>query len=491
MVKLTPIERAIALVAPRWAVRRFLDRASLANLSRAYDGAGRGRATDGWRTSNASADTEIGLAADTLRARSRDLVRNNPTAANAVQVLVSSLVGTGIIPRAATGNADLDARIDDLWAAFAARADYHGLTDFYGLQSLAVREMIEAGEVLALQRFERRGRRGRVPLQIEIKEADHLDSTKLSATRRDGIQYDTTGRREGYWLYPQHPGDPTFNTAPSVLVPADRVLHMFERQRVQNRGVPWAAPVLRALRDFDDWHEAERTRKKTEACLVGVVLGADPDTASVAPMITRADGTQVESFEPGMIAYSKDAGGIEFNQPTAVGGVYEWSRVQWHIIAQGFRIPYALLTTDLSQTNFSSSRVGLNEFRRMIEAIQWQIIIPMFCQPVWNWFIDMLRVNGDLPVNGPDIAVEWATPAFESVNPLQDAQADRLEVRSGFATTAQKIARRGYDPRKQLAEQKQFNDEADRLGLIFDTDPRKVAQSGIIQTTGPDGQGSA
>jgi capsid protein len=48
-----------------------------------------------------------------------------------------------------------------------------------------------------------------------------------------------------------------------VRIPADRVAHLFERQRVQSRGVPWGTPAMAALRDVDDWQRAELVRKKT------------------------------------------------------------------------------------------------------------------------------------------------------------------------------------------------------------------------------------
>ena len=39
----------------------------------------------------------------------------------------------------------------------------------------------------------------------------------------------------------------------------------------QVRGVLWLAPVMLALCDLDDYRDAERMRKKTEACLAGIV----------------------------------------------------------------------------------------------------------------------------------------------------------------------------------------------------------------------------
>lgn len=501
-IRMTALDRAIASVSPTLGARRVAARAALDNLERAYDGAARSRRTEGWQAANASADAEVAAGADLLRARMRDLVRNNPMAAKAVQVLVSNMVGAGIRPRAASGNEAVDQEADRLWARWRRECDADGHTDFHGLTGLAVREMIEGGDVFALRRRIRRRRDDEVPLRIELKEADHLDTARTAISRgtagnwiKDGIEYDPQGRRVAYWLFPDHPGDTTpalTRRLESRRVAAEGVAHLFERQRVQSRGVPWGAPVMRAIRDVDDWQHAEIVRKRTEACLVGIVVGADDDQQGIAPAVKDAEGNPVEQFEPGMISYARGAKSIEFNQPSATPGVYEWHRVQLHIIAAGFRVPYELMTGDLSQVNFSSSRVGLNEFRRMVEAMQRQVIIPMFCERIWQWFCEAAWTAGLLPV--PDIPVEWGTPAFESVNPLQDAQTDLLEVRAGFATLSQKIAQRGHDPAAQLAEHAADLRRLDEGGLIFDSDPRRVAKAGTAHSTPPgdeDGAGAS
>ena len=112
-------DHAIATVAPRMAARRVLARQAFETLTRGYDGAARGRRTEGWRAPGSSADTEIGMAGALLRDRMRDLVRNNPHAAKAVAVLVNNIVGAGIMPRAASGD-------DKLWTARSMRSSNAG-----------------------------------------------------------------------------------------------------------------------------------------------------------------------------------------------------------------------------------------------------------------------------------------------------------------------------------------------------------------------------
>lgn len=495
------IDAVVSAFSPSLAGRRYAARISIENMRRSYDSASKGRGTAGWSTGGSSADAEIAAAGGILRERMRDLVRNDPLAAQAVQVLVNNIVGPGIRPRAKTSNKRLNKKIDALWAEFSRTCDWHGRTDVYGMQALAVREMVEGGEVLAIQRYTRKTTGNMVPLKIELREGDHLDDFKRSdgangARISQGIEYGDDGQRTAYWMFPDHPGGTHIGYSRryvSERVSADKVAHLFERQRVQNRGVPWGVAAMRGLRDFGDWHRAELVRKKTEACMVGIVVADDSNGQSVAPSVKGSDGKTIETFEPGMIAYANNAKEVHFNQPAATANVQEWSRVQMLTIAAGFRVPYALMTGDLSLANFSSNRAGLNEFRRMVDQLQWHCVIPMFCQPTWDWFILAAQTAGQLPVDLGQVPVEWAPPRFESVNPLQDVNADMLEVRAGFATRSQKIAQRGYDPVEVLDEWTADAEAADAANLIFDSDPRKVSKGGNVQPdqqttdTPPDG----
>jgi lambda family phage portal protein len=191
----------------------MLARQAFETLTRGYDGAARGRRTEGWRAPGTSADTEIGVAGALLRDRMRDLVRNNPHAAKAVAVLVNNIVGAGIMPRAASGNDKLDRKVDALFELGGRRrCDADGQLDFYGLQTLICREMVEAGEVLVRRRLrDARATALPVPLQVQVLEADFLDATKsgaLGAGRlMQGIEFDPVGKRRAYWLHAEHPGD--------------------------------------------------------------------------------------------------------------------------------------------------------------------------------------------------------------------------------------------------------------------------------------------
>jgi lambda family phage portal protein len=481
------LDRAIGYVAPRVALKRVRARAAL-DASRVYAGAALGRHTDGWRAGSTSADQEIEAAGPRLRDRHRDLVRNNPHAASAVSSWVTNLVGEGITPRCQ------DKRVLDLFNAWAKRCDADGQLDFYGLQVLAVRQMVEAGEVLVRRRRRRKEDGLPVPLQLQVLESDHLDSLKTATLASGnrvtlGVETDAIGRRVAYWLFPEHPGSlapsPVSRTVTSTPIAAVDVIHLYEGQRKQTRGVAWGAAVIRKLRDLDDYDFAEGIRKKTESAYVGALLVEDDNDDGIAPRFTDVNGKAVEQLEPGLLLLARGGKDLKFNAPAAVSGYAEYYTVSLRTIAAGYRLPYELVSGDLSRVNYSSIRAGMLEFRRLVRMMQWQLVIPTFCQRVWDWFCETAFLAG--LIESPDVPVEWDTPRFEWVDPLKDVQADIAAVRAGIRSMPEVIAERGRNPDDVIAEAAEFNAKADAAGLVLDTDPRKVAGTGALQAAKPDG----
>ena len=478
------LDQAIGAVAPGVALRRARQRRALDVVRRAYEGARVGRRTEGWHAVGTGANAEIAPALARLRNRSRDLVRNNPYAAKAVHALVSNMVGTGIVPRARAQNARAARQADRLWLAFAGACDADGQTDFSGLQALIARAMAESGECLVRFRDRRVEDGLPVPLQLQVLEPDHLDAGRNESLADggfvlQGVEFDPLGRRRAYWLFPVHPGEAGMMARGALVsrpVPARQVLHLFERLRPgQVRGVPWFAPAILKLRDLDEYDDAELVRKKIEACFAAFVTGVE-DEATLGKEEIRTGGQRVESFEPGMIEYLEPGKDVKFAAPSTSGGYADYMRIQLHAVAAGVGLTYELLTGDLSQVNYSSIRAGLIEFRRRMEALQWQLLVPGLCRPVWQRFVTTAQAAGTLPAG--TIEAEWTAPRFEAVDPLKDIQADVLAVRAGVMTLKEAIARQGYDPAQVLAEIAATNTELDAAGIVLDTDPRRATRTG-------------
>jgi len=468
-------------------VRRDLEK-------RWYDGARTSRDTWGWMAGSTSADAEVYGGFVNLRNRSRDLVRNNGFASKALRVLTDNAVGTGIVAMSRSGNKRLDARVNELWKRFVDECDFGSQLDLYGLQRLAIRSMLEGGETLIRLRTRNDG--AGVPLELQLLEGDYLDHRKNGDVQGHGhshlgVEVNDDGKRIAYWLFRQHPGEMIYTIPQSYVsdrIDAKDVLHLYEPLRIgQVRGVPWLTPGLIDARNIKTYQEAERVRKRIEACVAAIVIGADEESQEgIAPMVTDYAGNRIEQFEPGLIAIARGSKDIKFTQPATAGGYHEAMRVDLQSLAASWGITYELMTGDLSRVNYSSIKAGLNEFRRLVEVLQWLVVIPMGLKPVWRAFIDRAIVAGKLPPR-ETYGVEFTTPKFESVDPVKETDGDISAVRAFLMPPQEAIRRRGFDPDVVLADHIAWHKALVAAGVMSDADPTQSAKAGSPTVTPPPG----
>lgn len=504
------LDDLIGVFDPTSGVRRKQARLvmSMIDQKRAYEGAKTGRRIDDWMTSGTSANAEIGTAGSRLRDRARDLVRNNCYGSKAMEIFVGNAIGTGIIPQARTQSEELNKQIMAAWEIWTSVCDVDGDLDFYGIQALVAGAMFESGECFIRFRGTQFVENSVAPFQIQVLEADFLDTTKTnlqSGTNyiNQGIEFDSQNRRVAYWMWPQHPGENVMfrpSTLQSVRVPAEQIVHIFRKRRPgQIRGVTAFAPSMVRMRDLDGYDDAELWRKKIEACFAAFVVqnsGADgPIVGNVVVKNTSGQSGQpaapqkVEEFRPGMIEYLQPGEDVRFGSPSSDGNYEAYERVQLHAIAAGLGITYEQLTGDLSQVNYSSLRAGLLEFRRLIETLRWHVFIPKLCIPVWRRFIDHAYIAGLIPKQ--DYAVSWTPPKFEQVDPYKDAMADTQMMRNGTLTLKEAIARQGFDPDQQIKEIAETGKVLDDNGIVLDSDARKTTKTGALQVTNKGGNSDA
>jgi capsid protein len=122
------VDKAISIFSPVAAARRLRARLAMEIFS-SYDGASKTRRSlKEWNPYGHDADGDILPDLETLRERSRDLVRNNPIASGAIKTKVTNVIGTGfvfksVIDREAIGLSDeqaeaLEATIEREWRLF-------------------------------------------------------------------------------------------------------------------------------------------------------------------------------------------------------------------------------------------------------------------------------------------------------------------------------------------------------------------------------------
>lgn len=493
-MKPNALDRAIAHVSPRWAMSRLAWRQAFAIASASggarYEGARTGRRTDGWITGGTSANAEIGVAAGLIRNRVRDLVRNNPHASIVPSKLAAKVWGTGIVPRLKIGEIEdpRRAKARDIWSAFCDNSDPEGQLDFYGQTNVLVRAVFESGE--ALLRFLPQPASVKLPirLQIAIQEGDYIDAMQERGLPDggviiQGVEYDAAGRRVAYWLFDEHPGDTVISFTKRMFtsrrVPASEVRHVFPALRPgQARGVSIFAPVVMKLKDIDDYDDAELVRKKIASCFAAFVTRAAGNVASPLAVATTTDASsrRIEKLSPGMMQYLNPGEEVEFGSPPSAEGYVDYMRAQLRAVATGCGVTYAMISGDLSDVNYSSMRAGLIDFWEMVDQWQWLMMIPQVCNPVWNRVGAAAAIGGLRERSDPWTAT-WTPPARRWVNPKEDVEAELQAIRAGLKSLPSSMAGSGEDPDETMLEIAASNGLLDRLGIVLDSDPRKVGRA--------------
>ncbi|MBX6323640.1 MAG: phage portal protein [Rhodospirillaceae bacterium] len=435
-----------------------------------------------FQPARAHLNTLIAAAGADITARARWLVRNNGYAANAIESWAGNVVGAGIKPSSLIADAALKATVQRLWLDWTDEADAEGLTDFYGQQRRAAREVFIAGEVF----FRFRARRPQdgltVPLQLQMIPSEMLPLTRNEVLPggnviRQSIEFDRIGRRVAYHFLRRHPGDVTDPglTGETVRVPASEVIHVVDPVDAgQLRGVSRFAPGIVKLFLLDQYDDAELDRKKVAAMHALFITTPAPAEPFDATESQGDDGERVMDLQPGQVVMLEPGEEIQTSAPADVGQTYEPFQYRTLLqVSAALGIPYAYLSNDMLKANYSNARLALLEFRRRIEAYQHAVMVWQLCRRVWARWMDTAVLSGTLTL--PDyeqrrrayLACAWLPPRWDWVDPQKDARAEIEQIEAGLKSRTQALAERGYDAEQVDAEIAADRARERRLGLEF------------------------
>lgn len=463
----------------RWLLNRL---APKANAVRRFEGAGAGRRFSGLLSFGNP--TSATLAANpTLRGRQRTLAANNAWLANGVAALKAAAVGTGIKPQSTHPDQAVRKKLQAIWNAWVDRADVEGRSDFNGFTSRVYGTFIVDGEsFVRLETVNRDLRLRHIPAeQVDAGYTSDVQGGRIIG----GVEFDTNGLRTAYHVFRDAPGSPfPWSTAlERTRVPAADMLHLFDQMWPgQVRGVSPLSTILLRLHELDQLEDAQLLRVKLGAMLAGFIRGGDESGGAAGLSGTTTNGLLETGLEPGTLKVLPSGSEISFSDPVEPGNVTDWIKLQLRAIAAGMGVTYEQLTGDLSGVNYSSIRAGLVEFRRRIEALQHNVLVFQFCQPVWRRLMLLAMIRGDLPDDGkPETldaycAVNWIPPGWDWVDPENDVYADAQAIASGLKSRREVVAARGYDIEQLDAEIAADRQRQQQLGLDFSQPIAKPAK---------------
>lgn len=459
---------------------------------RSYAAAQVNRLTEGWTTVSLSANADIHASIDALRARARQLMRDDPYARKFGRLVQTNLVGAqGYILQARVydpgGKPDdlANAAIESALARWARKVGGRSQCDVTGRQSL--RDMIATvaltaardGEVLV--RFIR-GQDAGNPFQfaLQLLDVDRIDTTLNRPAEmgygqiRMGVELSPYGRPLALWLRGRHPGETYQATADvrgatHVRVPAEDVVHAFVADRPEQvRGISWMHASMLRANNLAGYEEAAIVASRVGASKMGFFSGPDGvDATALADSEDTATGEQYTEADPG--TFGTLPPGYTFtpfdpDYPSAMFG--DFVKANLRGVASGLGVSYHALANDLEGVSFSSIRSGTLEERDQWTMLQ-EWLIEQVLEPIYAEWLRMALAFGQITLpNGSALPLAkadkfaghlWQGRRWEWVDPLKDIEADVAAIEAGLQSPQRVAAKLGRDYEDLLDEWMQAN----------------------------------
>lgn len=434
-----------------------------------------------WNPLVGSADGDTVGDLPTLRARSRDLVRNAPIATGAVGTVTTNVVGTGLRLRAQINHEFLELteeqgdawerKAEQIWRTWSESTfcDLTRTQDFAGLEGLALRGTLESGDMVVIRRHvERPG--APLSLALQLIEGDRLstpDGQIEGPQFIDGVEKDEHGSPTRYHIRSRFPetggafrtGPDTWDAVPVFGPSGARIaLHLFERLRPdQTRGVPLLAPVMEPLKQLDRYTEAEIMAAVVSAFFTVFVrsptgqglgdLEAPGFAGAPAPRGDyRLGAGAILDLGPGEEVTIANPG-----RPNTAFDPFVQAVLRQIGVALG--LPFEVLIMHFT-ASYSASRAALETAAQFFRARRsW--LVRTFCAPVYEWVVTEAVLRGMLVAPGfmdnpfiraAYLGAEWIGPSRISLDPLKEARADAALVDLKVKTRAEVcVATTGVD----------------------------------------------
>jgi len=381
------------------------------------------------------------------------LTANAPLAESIANNWVTHLVGDGPSVRSRHPNEGIRRALEDAWNNdFYGRADVEGgdLAQFLGR---VVRAFVVDGESFVRMLATARGE-----LRLQLLSPTQIDAAtnaELEGGRRiiAGIELGPNGQRLAYHVRPEAADGFVTTIAPPARIPADDILHVYEPKAPgQVRGLSWLTPVATRLLELDSLEDAALMKAKTTALLAGFIR--DLEGTSATDDLAFGD----LSLEPGTLRRLAPGQDVTFSPTSDMSGLNDFIKHMTRTVSAGSGIPYAILANDLSDTNYSSGKLGLEAFKRRCLAIRASLLGTRLLDPIWRRFATLEVLSGRLSAPGfasdpePFFGASWLFPQWAALEPYREARADTELLRAGVRSREEIIASRGRDPVEVNAE---------------------------------------
>ena len=454
---------------------RVRQMARVYGAARQYAAATVDRFSSDWSVASTTYQTEIYRHLRSLRARSRDMARNNPHMKKFLGMVRRNVVGPGGIKlqvRAKRGNeldellnGEIEAKFKD-WA-LPETCSASGKYSWVDAQGMAIQTMARDGEFLC--RFiEADNAYG---FSLKFYDPAYLDETYNEVLKNGNrvvmsVEVNRYDRPVAYYFT-----TPKYDVTPyaresmeRVRVPAEQVVHSFLPfdDDGQIRGVPWSHAAMWNLRKLGQFEEAALINAHIAACSMGFVIPPKNEEGAGVPV--EEGGAQIEAdYKPGIMQELPPGYDVKTIDAAHPNNDFDpFTSTVLRGAACGLDVSYFALAGDLEAVNYSSARVGLLDDRDNYRTLQ-NFLVNHFCLRVYRHFLTRGVLTGALNILPSDIErvnmPDFQPRGWDWVDPLKDVAASVEAINNGLDTRSRVIAERGGDFEevvRRLAEEQEF-----------------------------------
>ncbi|RYF53322.1 MAG: phage portal protein, partial [Comamonadaceae bacterium] len=371
------------------------------------------------------------------RGASRELARTSPIAVGAINTNVDRVVGTGLALSAQPNRTVLGWTAEQvqewkrktqnefsLWAD-STDCDITQQLNFYQLQSLVLRAVLESGDAFTVLPDAAATRTQPYKLRVQVLEADRVGNPGNQVDTphmAGGIRTDAAGAPIAVHVYTVHPGGYLPGQTSSLFegqwidrigaTGRRRILHHYRKLRPdQPRGLPYLAPIVDSLKQISRYTEAEIMAAVITSYFTVFIETPTGNSAPVFQGDQAATGALGDEIGLGMGAVVGLAAGekVQTANPARPNPNFEpFIAAVIKQMGMALGLPYELLVKQFN-SSYSASKAALLDAWVYFRSVRTWLSIS-FCQPVYEtWLAEAVAV-GRVPAPGffSDPLMRWA-----------------------------------------------------------------------------------
>lgn len=449
------VDKIINFFSPRHGAERMAWR-------NAYDTASFGDRNANWKPPSEVTDVSLAYERQIALDRARDLERNTDLVEAMIHALERNVVGQGI--RLDGKNEKLNKAFEE-WANDPEQVELGGRFNFNELNKLIVRRVSVDGGVIIQKVIPTKREMNRyglkIPLILMVREVDELSSLTTSLNTINGIERDDWGRPIRYHFRNYNPMTGMYEQVDEI-VKANNIIYLYRPKRAtQYRDFTLLAPTNERIRNVNELLDTELVKSRVNSCfslaierqnLLGVGRGND----------NRPPNYAKKTLAPGMILELLPGEAVKpITPPNSASQTTEITKLQQRLAGAGIGLSYELVSRDMSQSNYSSARQGLQEDK--MTFYDWRNWLKAhFLNKLIKWFTEASFIEYK------EEDCDWFFSGWSWIDPQKEIQANQIALDSGQTTLAEICSESGQDWQDIIDQRAKEIEYCKQKGIYFD-----------------------